>query len=109
MVMLVLIMTIMLFSVSMQTPNIRRDNQCNNLNVTPSVITSIPSFTRARSTYELGESSRSTKRYKRPALRSHTPVRFNLNVDGGEGTKEYDKFVGVSEGISFISHTNAIC
>lgn len=60
--------------------------------------TSIPSVSRANSTYEVGESSRRTKRSKRPSLHPPSPVRFNLNDEDGNVRKVYDKYVGISEG-----------
>ena len=63
----------------------------------------IPAIVTQKSTFEVGESSRRTKRSKRPSSHSHTPVRFNLNIDDGDITKEYDKYVGISEGNSIIS------
>ncbi|PWA62520.1 DNA helicase Pif1-like protein [Artemisia annua] len=86
-------------TLSLQTPSIRRANQCSNIISMPCVRTTIPAVTTGKSTYEVGESSRSTKRSKRPALRSQMPVRFNLNVDGGDARKEYDKYIGVSEAV----------
>ena len=95
---LCLVMPMIMFSVGLETPSIRR------------ATTTIPAVTTKKSTYEVGESSRRTKRSaKRPALRSQTPVRFNLNVDGGHVRKEYDKYVGVSEVNSFNSYPNALC
>lgn len=60
--------------------------------------TTIPAFTKEQSTNEPGESSRRTKRSKRPTLQSKTPIVFNLD-DDGHVRKVYDKYVGVSEGI----------
>ncbi|PWA71252.1 hypothetical protein CTI12_AA282690 [Artemisia annua] len=57
----------------------------------------IPLFTTQNSTYETGESSRMTKRSKRPPLKNPTPVAFNLD-DDGQVRKVYDKYVGISEG-----------
>ena len=102
-------MTIIMFSVSFQTPSIRRSNERNNIISTANLTTTIPSIRTEKSTYQVGESSRTRKRSNRQALRSQTPVRFNLNVDGGDVRKEYDKYIGVSEGTSFNSYTNASC
>ncbi|PWA92879.1 hypothetical protein CTI12_AA076990 [Artemisia annua] len=58
--------------------------------------TNIPVLTTQKSTYEVGESSRRTKRSKRPPLQSRTPIAFRLD-DDVHVRKDYDKYVGISE------------
>ena len=82
----------MRFVVSFNTPVVVRVNQRNSITSTE------------KSKYEVGESSRRTKRSKRHALESRTPIRFNLSVDDGDVTKEYDKYFGVSDGILLNLH-----
>ena len=77
---------------------IRRNNQRPIKTPTSDVTTTVPGLTRQNSTYEVGESSRRTKRSKRPTLQSQTPILFNLD-DDGHVRKVYDKYVGISEGI----------
>nr|GEX41294.1 zinc finger, CCHC-type [Tanacetum cinerariifolium] len=60
------------------------------------VTPTIRPFSTQTSTYEVGESSRRTKRSKRPALQNRTPIRFNLDEDGNV-TKVYDKYYVISE------------
>nr|GEV51013.1 hypothetical protein [Tanacetum cinerariifolium] len=60
------------------------------------VTPTIRPFSTQTSTYEVGESSRRTKRSKRPALQNHTPIRFNLDDDGNV-RKVYDKYYGISK------------
>ena len=100
-----LIMSVMMFTDSFQTPRLSVGcvNQRNNITSTHVVTTRIPAITRQTSTFEQGESSRRTKRSKRPSLQSRTPVRFNLNLDDGDVRKEYDKYIGISEGNSITS------
>lgn len=93
-------MYVMIFTVSLHTPltSVGCVNRCNNTRSTDGVTTSIPAILTETSNFEVGESSRRTKRSKRPSLQSRTPVRFNLNVEDGDVRKEYDKYIGVSEG-----------
>ena len=93
-----------MFSVSLQSQSLRRVNQRNNIIAKPALTTNIPGVITEKSTYEVGQSSIRTKRSKRPASQSHTPVRFNLNVDGADVSKEYDKYIGISQGNSIISY-----
>ncbi|GJW10927.1 ATP-dependent DNA helicase PIF1 [Tanacetum coccineum] len=60
------------------------------------VTPTIQPFSTQTSTYEVGKSSRRTKRSKRPALRNRTPIRFNLDDDGNI-RKVYDKYYGISK------------
>ena len=92
----------MLFTGSLRTPrtSVRRVNQSNSITKTRGVTTNIPAIVTENSAFEVGESSTRTNRSKRAALQSHTPVRFNLNLEDGDVRKEYHKYVGVSEGNS---------
>ena len=98
-------MSVMMFTVSLQTPrtSVGRVNQRNNITSTRAVTTGIPGIVTQASAFEVGESSRRTKRSKRPSFQSRTPVRFDLNVEDGDVRKEYDKYIGVSEGNSITS------
>nr|GEZ00143.1 hypothetical protein [Tanacetum cinerariifolium] len=60
------------------------------------VTPTIQPFSTQTSTYEVGESSKRTKRSKRLALQNRTPIRFNLDDDGNV-RKVYDKYYGISE------------
>nr|GEU99794.1 ATP-dependent DNA helicase PIF1-like [Tanacetum cinerariifolium] len=60
------------------------------------VTPTIRPFSTQTSTYKVGESSRRTKRSKRPALQNRTPIKFNLDDDGNV-RKVYDKYYGISE------------
>ncbi|PWA77061.1 hypothetical protein CTI12_AA225810 [Artemisia annua] len=86
-------------NVSLHTPltSVGCVNRCNNIRSTDGFTTSIPAIVTQTSNFEVGESSRRTKRSKRPSLQSRTPVRSNLNVEDGDVRKEYDKYIGVSE------------
>ncbi|PWA49339.1 hypothetical protein CTI12_AA482670 [Artemisia annua] len=84
-------------NVSFQTPESHKVNQRTNNTSTSVVQRTIPSIITQSSSYEVGESSRRTKRSKRPSLQAPTPVRFNLNDDDGNVRKVYDKYVGISE------------
>lgn len=77
---------------------IRPSNPQSKYTPSSGVTTTIPGLTRKNSTYAAGESSRRTKRSKRPTLQSCTPIVFNLD-DDGHVRKVYDKYVGISEGI----------
>ena len=90
----------MVFAVSFTTPAVVHVNQRNTITSTPGGNTTYPVTATRKSTFEVGESSRREKRTKRPVLHTRTPVRFNLSVDDVDVTKEYDKYVGVSEGTS---------
>lgn len=98
-------MTVLMFTVSLRTPRISVGcvNQCNNITSRRGVTRNITAIATEKSTFEVGESSRRTKRSKRPSLQSRTPVRFNLNLDDADVRKEYDKYVGISEGKSITS------
>ncbi|PWA60075.1 hypothetical protein CTI12_AA386170 [Artemisia annua] len=85
-------------NVSFQTPESHKVNQRTNNTSTSVVQRTIPSIITQNSSYEVGESSRRTKRSKRPSLQAPTPVRFYLNDDDGNVRKVYDKYVGISEG-----------
>ncbi|PWA75756.1 hypothetical protein CTI12_AA057680 [Artemisia annua] len=86
-------------NVSLHTPltSVGCVNQCNNITSTGGFTTTIPALVTQTSTFEVGESSRRTKRSKRPSLQSRTPVIFNLNLEDGDVRKEYDKYIGVFE------------
>ena len=100
----VLIFLSMLFSVSFQTPDSHTNfNQRTNNTSTSFVQRTTTSIMRQNSSYEVGESSRRTKRSKRPSLQPPTPVRFNLNDDDRNVRRVYDKYVGISEGIYRLS------
>ena len=96
-----------IFTVTFQTPVLRKVNARRRSTQTSGFTTTIPPFTTEQSTYETGESSRRTKRSKRPTLQSRTPIVFNLD-DDGHVRKVYDKYVGVSEGTTFCHYFNII-
>ena len=78
---------------------VRQNYQRSRQTITSVGKSTIPALPRHNSTDEAAESSRRTKKSKRPSLSSRTPILFNLD-DDGRVRKVYDKYVGVSEGIS---------
>ncbi|PWA97669.1 hypothetical protein CTI12_AA026920 [Artemisia annua] len=90
-------------TITFQTPVLRKVNARPRNTQSSGFTTAIPALTTEKSTYEVGESSRRTKRSKRPKLQSRTPIVFNLD-DDGQVRKVYDKYVGVSEDLD-----NKIC
>ena len=77
---------------------VRQNYQRSRQTITSVGKSTIPALPRQNST-EAVESSRRIKKSKRPSLSSRTPILFNLD-DDGRVRKVYDKYVGVSEGIS---------
>ena len=89
-----------IFTVTFQTPVLRKVTARPTNTQSTGFTTANPGLTAQKSTYEAGESSRRSKRSKRPTIHSRTPILFNLD-DDGHVRKVYDKYVGVSEGIIF--------
>lgn len=96
---IVYIISLFLLSVSFQTPVVCQVNQRPQKKQTSGITTSIPTLSTQKTTYEIGESSRRSKRSKRPLLQKVTPIVFDLD-DDGHVRKVYDKYAGISEGIT---------
>ncbi|GJY34350.1 hypothetical protein Tco_0418819 [Tanacetum coccineum] len=83
-------------NVTLKTPVVLHDKQGPKKTASTVLTPTIRPFSTQTSTYEVGKSSRRTKRSKRPALKNRTPIRFNLDDDGNI-RKVYDKYYGISE------------
>nr|GEV21338.1 hypothetical protein [Tanacetum cinerariifolium] len=81
-------------NVTLKTPVVRHDKQGPKKTASVVVTPTIRPFSTQTSTYEVGESSRRTKRSNTPELQNRTPIRFNLDDDG---MKFYDKYYGISK------------
>ncbi|PWA75044.1 hypothetical protein CTI12_AA246400 [Artemisia annua] len=76
-----------LSNVSFQTPECHKVNQHTNNTSTSGVQRIIPSIITQNSSYEVGESSRRTKRSKRPSLQAPTPVSNSTSSSGPSNSK----------------------
>ncbi|PWA96458.1 PIF1 DNA helicase/replication protein A1-like protein [Artemisia annua] len=76
-------------TVSFQTPVVCQVNQRPRKKQPSGYTTTIPSLSTQKTTYETSESSRTTKKSKRPSLQKVSPIVFDLD-DDGHVRKVYD-------------------
>lgn len=104
------IIALFLLPVSFQTPVVCQVGQRPRKNQPSGFTTPIPSLSTQKTTYETGEPSRTNKKSKRPSFQKVSPIVFDLE-DDGHVRKVYDKYVGISEGITHyhFSNTEYVC